>query len=81
MVTEVIYSVYTVGNNMALPGPAMQSTAEFVEEELKEEMIEEPDESERSAYSAASEDKSADKADKKVRFEPLRGDLPPELQE
>src|SRR5512135_2200455 len=36
-VTEIIHKVYTIGNNLGMPGPAIQSTLDFVKEEIKEQ--------------------------------------------
>jgi Fe-S oxidoreductase len=35
-VTEIIHKVYTIGNNLGMPGPAIQSTLDFVMEDVKE---------------------------------------------
>jgi len=35
-VTEIINKVYTIGNNLGMPGPAIQSTLDFLKEDLKE---------------------------------------------
>jgi len=35
-VTEIIHKVYTVGNNLGMPGPAIQSTLDFLKEDIKE---------------------------------------------
>jgi Fe-S oxidoreductase len=35
-VTEIIHKVYTIGNNLGMPGPAIQNTLNFVMEDVKD---------------------------------------------